>query len=355
MPILRWDGTQYINLRTGATITPGPVLPTGANVVPYTGLSGANLSSRIESAGAGKFVAFDQGTFAFSDFADSTLSYGVRVLIANGILGSGKTWTVFQMNPLTSTQAGRVPASNPPTSNGQVNPLRLMRVGWEDNANPVQVGGFSLLGTNQGHLFGGLEIYWVKPGSIVRDLLIKGIPGDLSREPGETFSLSMYRCTGLSTNKILVTNVEIDGRNASNVPVAASGVGVNFGQYVRMEGCNVHHMNVAHGYALYETANLEFIQCKATDTAINGFNFENVSGTVTLDRITCQRNSGYHLGIFTDKGNAVYNIIDPVFDGTKLRIRCTGYSNGPRTQNTADIHLYVGGVERPDLIQWTMT
>lgn len=352
MPILRWDGSQYVDLRTGSTVTPGPVLPTGPNIVPYTSLSGANISARVESAGAGKIAAFDQGTFPFSDFADSTVSYGVRVLIANGILGSGKSWTTFQMTPMTSTQAGRVPVSNPPASNGQVNPLRLMRVGWEDNANPVQVGGFSLVGTEQGHLYGGLEIYRVKPGSIVRDLLIKGIPGDLSREPGETFALSMYRCEATAGNKILVTNVEIDGRNASNVPVAASGMAVNFGYYMRFENANVHHMNVAHAYALYETSNLEFVNCRATNTALNGFNFENVSGDILLSGCTMTSNGENHIGIFTNKGSGNYTIIDPVYDGAKLRIRETGYAGGAKTQDRNAIKLYVGGVERPDLIQW---
>lgn len=352
MPILRWDGSQYVDLRTGQPVVPGPVLPSGPNIVPYTTLSGADISAKVESAGAGKKVAFEQGTFSFSDFNDSTDSYGVRVLIANGILGSGKTWTKFQMVPMSSTQAARVPVSNPPASNGQINPLRLMRVGWEDNANPVEVGGFSLLGTEQGHLFGGMEIYRVKPGSLVRDLLIKGIPGDLSREPGETFALSMYRCDATSGNKTLVTNVEVDGRNASNVPVAASGIGVNFGQYLRFENANVHHMNVSHAYALYETANLEFIGCKATNTALNGFNFENTSGNVALTNCTMTNNGQHHIGIFTNTGSANYTITDPVYDGAQLRIRETGYNGGSKTQDRAAIKLFVGGVERPDLIQW---
>ncbi|USH44487.1 glycoside hydrolase [Microbacterium phage Cassita] len=356
MPAFVWTGSGYRNLRTGQVITPGPVLPSGPNIVPYSSIAtSGTLSQKVESAGAGKKVAFDQGTFQFSDFNDNTLTYGFRVLIANGVLGSGRSWTTFQMTPMSSTQAGRVPVSNPPTSNGQVNPLRLMRVGWEDNANPVEVGGFSLLGTNQGHLYNGLEIYRVKPGSTVHDILVKGIPGDLSREPGETFSLSFFRCEATSGNPVQVSNVEIDGRDSTNTLVAASGVGVNFGTNLQFTNVNSHHMKMAHAYALYETSNLTFTNCRATDTEINGFNFENVSGTVTMTQCVTTANKGYHLGIFTNTGGAVYNIIDPVFDGTKLRIRCTGYNGGSRTQDTADIHLFVDGVERPDLIQWTMS
>ena len=356
MPVFRWNGSGYRNLATGDVVTPGPVLPAGAGIAPYSGIAAAGaISQKVESVGAGTKVAFASGTFQFSDFADSTVSYGVRVLIANGVLGSGRSWTIFQMTPGSSTQAARVPASNPPASNGLVNPLRLMRVGWEDNANPVEVGGFSLLGTEQGHLYGGLEIYRVKPGSLIRDLLIKGIPGDLSREPGETFSLSMYKCDATPGNVTTIRDVEIDGRNSANVPVAASGVGVNFGQNLRLENVNVHHMNVAHAFALYETSNLDFVGCRATNTALNGFNFENVSGVVNITNSTIATNGDYHIGIFTNKGNAVYTITDPVFDGPKLRIRCTGYNGGPRTQNTADIRLFVGGVERADLIDWKLT
>jgi len=358
MGIYRWEPTEngYIDLRSGDIVTPGPVTPSGPNIVAYSSISGSgSMSSKIESVGAGNKVAFGQGTFQFNDFDDDTDTYGLRVLIASGVLGSGRGWTTFQMTPNSSTQAARVPVSNPPTSNGQVNPLRLVRVGWEGETTPREVGGFTLMATNQGHLYGGLELYRVPAGTWMHDVLIKGIPGDLSREPGETFLLSLYRNVGTSVNPIKVERVELDGRNASNVPVGASGVGVNFGQYVTFDTTNSHHMGYAHGFALYESSDLTFINCKATDTVLNGFNFENVDGTVVLDRVTCERNSGYHIGIFTDNGGAVYNIIDPVYDGPKLRIRCTGYVGGPRTQNTADIHLYVGGVERPDLIQWTMT
>lgn len=355
MPAFIWTGSAYRNLRTGETVTPGPVTPSGPDITPYANTTGSTLSQRAESAGAGKRVSFPQGTYTFSDFNDSTVTYGFRVLIANGVLGSGRSWTKFQMVPMSSTQASRVPVSNPPTSNGQVNPLRLMRVGWEDNANPVQVAGFSLLGTNQGHLYNGLEIYRVKPGSTVSDVLVKGIPGDLSREPGETFSMSFFRCESTTANPLEVSNVEIDGRDDSGTMVAASGIGVNFGTNFQFTNVNSHHMKMAHAYALYETSNLSFTNCRATDTEINGFNFENVSGTVTMTQCVTTANKGFHLGIFTNTGSATYNIIDPVFDGAKLRIRCTGYNGGPRTQDTADIHLYVDGVERPDLIQWTMS
>lgn len=354
--MFRWDGSGYRNLLTGEVVSPGPVLPSGPGITPYSSIgTSGTISQKVESVGTGGKVAFADGTFQFSDFNDNTQTYGFRVLIANGVLGSGRSWTKFQMTPMSSTQAGRVPVSNPPASNGQINPLRLMRVGWEDNTSPVEVAGFSLLGTNQGHLYNGLEIYRVKPGSTVHDVLVKGIPGDLSREPGETFALSFFRCESTSGSPLLVTNVETDGRDSGGTLVGASGIGVNFGTHLKFENVNSHHMKMAHAYALYETSNLTFTNCRATDTEINGFNFENVSGTVTMTGCTTTANKGYHLGIFTNTGSANYNIIDPVYDGAKLRIRCTGYNGGSQTQDTNAIKLYVGGVERPDLIQWTMS
>lgn len=355
MPVFRWDSgiVAYVDLRTGEAVTPGPVTPEGPDIVPFASISTpGTMSQKVDSVGAGKKVSFLSGLFQFSDFNDDTHNYGLRMLIANGILGSGRSWTTFEMTPMSSTQGSRVPASNPPASNGQVNPLRLVRTGWEGNAAPIEVGGFTVQATNQGHLYNGVELYRVAPGSVFRDVLVKGVPGDLSREPGETFLLSTYRCVGSSPSPILITRTELDGRNSSGIPVAASGLGVNLSQDIRIENVNSHHIEYAHGYALYESSNLYFTDCKATDTKLNGFNFENVSGVVNLTRVTCERNGENHIGIFTNSGSAVYTITDPVYDGAKLKIRCVGYNGQPMTQNKDDIHLIVGGVERPDLIQW---
>lgn len=357
MALYRWDVAQasYVNLVNGSVVTPAAVLPTGPNIIPYSSLTGSSMSARVESAGSGKKVAFGAGMFAFSDFNDDTDSYGLRVLVANGILGSGRAWTTLQMTPSSSTQAGRVPASNPPASNGQTNPLKLVRVGWEGNTAPVEAGGFSLLATEQGHLYNGFEFYRVLPGSHLHDVLIKGVPGDMSREPGETFPLTFYRTIGTAAAPILIERVELDGRNAAGVPVAASGVGVNFGEHVRFVDVDSHHTGFGHAFAIYESSDLAFVKTKATDTAANGFNFENTSGTVILDRCTTVRNGDHHIGIFTNTGTATYTITDPIYDGPRLKIRCTGYNGGPRTQDQAAIKLFVGGVERPDLIEWKLT
>ncbi len=61
-----------------------------------------------------------------------------------------------------------------------------------------------------------------------------------------------------------------------------------------------------------------------------------------------------HIYIASNHDSAVYEIHDPVFDGPKLRVRVTGYAGLTRTQNPADVHLYVDGVLRNDLMALTV-
>lgn len=338
------------------TSTGGGGRPTGANITPYETIAVAgSISTKIDSVGTTKEVSFAAATFAFSDFAEGGNSYGLLVLKSAGVRGSGIGQTIFQMTPSTSTQGSRVPVSNPPTSNGQTNPLRLMRVGWESALTIRHLSGFTLQATSQGHLYHGLQLYYLVAGSLCEDVKIIGIPGDLSREPGETFSVECYHCTGTSAAPVLLRRVEVDGRDTGGTPVAASGIAVNFGTWTQMDDCNSHHTGYSHGYASYTTSNMIFNRCTAANVALNGFNFENVSGTVTMTGCTTTSCAAYHIAIATNTGSATYNIYDPVYDGSKLQIRATGYSGLARTQDLTAIHLFVAGVERPDLIQWTYT
>lgn len=357
------DGVRYwFDEGAGAFTAPGrPPLPVsgrpaGPTITPYESITAAgSVSAKIDSVGTAQEVSFATGIVQFADFAEGGGVYGMLVLKAAGLRGSGVGQTIFQMTPNSSTQAAKVPASNPPASNGQTNPLRLIRVGWESAATPRHLSGFTVQATPQGHLYHGLQAYYVVGGSVWEDLRIAGIPGDMSREPGETFSLEAYRCTGTPTSPVLFRRVEVDGRDTTGRSVAASGVGVNFGSYLQFDDVNSHHMAQSHGYAAYTTSNLVFNRCAATNVALNGFNFENVSGAVQLNNCTMNTCAAYHVAIATNTGSATYVINDPVYDGAKLQIRATGYSGGARTQDLNAIHLYVGGVERPDLIQWILT
>ena len=74
-----------------------------------------------------------------------------------------------------------------------------------------------------------------------------------------------------------------------------------------------------------------------------------------MNYCTTVRCGTYHIGIASDTTNAVYNIVEPIFDGGKLSVHVTGFNGGARTQDPNNIHFTIGGVSfagnsRPDLV-----
>lgn len=345
---------QTVTVTQTAAPTPPAGPPTGAGIVAYESLPNrGNLVATVNGVTPAAQVSFQPGTFEFSDFTGGVTDYGflawqTATAGPKGLRGSGPGATVFQMRPGSSTRAVDVPPQST-FATGGTNPLYLLRA----DAGTV-LSGFSLLGTDQGHLYNGLNLY-EGAGATVTDVRVKGIPGDNSANPGETFAVNMYRGTNTRLER-----VEVDGRNAAGTKVAASGVGVNFGTGNTITDLYVHDLAHGHGVAAYTTANLALVRPRV-ENSYRGLNFERVTGTVTITQPTLRGqlepngSPAPHIAIASDTGSASYTITDPVHDGAKLRVSVTGFGGNARTQDPAAVKLIVAGVERPDLMDLRVT
>lgn len=336
---------------TTAPPPPPPVgPPTGAGIIPYTSLANkGNLVATVNGVTPAAQVSFQPGTFEFADFTGGAQDYGflawqTATAGPKGLRGSGPDATIFQMRAGSSTRAGDVPPQST-FATGGTNPLYLMRA----DAGTV-LSGFTLLGTNQGHLYNGLNLYQ-GTGATVSDVRVRGIPGDNSANPGETFGINLYRNSGTKLER-----VEVDGRNSAGTKVGASGVGVNFGADNTINDLYVHDLAHSHGVASYTTGNLTLNRVRV-ENSYRGLNFERCTGTILINQPTLRGQlepdgrPAPHIAIASDTGSANYTITDPVFDGPKLRVAVTGFAGGARLQDPAAVKLIVAGVERPDLME----
>jgi hypothetical protein len=98
----------------------------------------------------------------FRDFAQAATS-GLSSP-TSGLLGAGVTATTYRMTPKTSTKSA-------PTAADSTNENYLMRFGAMSGPGPsgLDIGGFTLQGTDQGHLYNGLQVGW-STGAKVHDV-----------------------------------------------------------------------------------------------------------------------------------------------------------------------------------------
>jgi len=314
--------------------TPWESLPWQGSLAPTCN----TLSSPVQ-------VSFLPGWYEFVDF-DANGYGGLFWLNVAGIRGSGIDATYFQMHPWSSKKATWVP-----TAPWSTNQLSLMRLGGSDDGNKrlVTLSGFTLRGTDQGHLYNGLVLYDAADGSTMTDCRVAGIPGKDSVPPGETFGINVYR-----SNKLTLTRVEVDGRRPEDgTRVAAANVGINYSNDFAMSDCSTHHTAYSHGVTCYQARNVTLNRVRAEDCAAIGLNFERVSGVVNINGCTILRCGWTHVTVDSDQASAKVTITDPIFDGPKLRVtvHANGYAGNPQKQLVSDIRLIVGGVSRPDLLQ----
>jgi hypothetical protein len=302
------------------------------------------------AAAKGGAVTLPAGVFEGADFNSPANSpyYAIFAYQVPSFTGAGKTQTVLRVKPGSVTRTA--PAQNAGAS--VVNPYYVLRV---DGQKTPDVGEFTLLGSNA-VLHNGIVLYTQTSGlpSVKRfhDFLLKGIPGNAGVNPGETFSANLFHQTGT-----LVEDGEVDGTDEGGKIVAASGIGVNFSTGIIHRRVHVSHTGYGSGWANYYSSDLTFEDCSSEHTAFYGLNFENVAGTVNITRHRFRDNAQgktgaekSHIGIATNQGTATYVIVDPDFDGPKLRVRVSGYLGKARTQDPAAIKLVVSGKERPDLL-----
>lgn len=333
-----------------------PVRPEGPGFVKAESLSKkATLTATYAAAPSGSQITLGVDTVEFGDFTmydtRTVGGYGLGLYLVKGLRGlrgSGIDKSIVRQTKGVSTRRSQVPP-NPPAGtvnylNAGTNNLNYVRLG--NNDGPVTVTDLTIQGTDQGHEYNGLLIPEA-PESIIERVKITGIPGSASANPGETFSLSLYR-----SHKTTVRNVEVDGRR-DGVAVAAAAVGVNFSDNVVIEDTYLHDTKYGHGVAWFTCSNAHMRRVKFRN--IGGevaANFERMSGTVTLEK--CDFGPGgrqAHMMLQSDTTSSVVKIIDPIFEGAKFNLRTGGgYQGNPNKQNVADIKLIVNGTERPDLL-----
>jgi hypothetical protein len=335
----------------GETVTFTTGRPSGPGIIPYESLKSAgSVAATSNQVATGQQVSFLPGVFEFVDFPANGYASLWWVNVA-GVRGSGQT--VFQMRANTSTAASRVPAQPAPGLSGVTNPLWLARVG---GAGPnskgvavttaVQLSGFTLNGTPQGHMYNGLQLYYAD-GTTLTDVKVKGIPGNNSANPGETFSIGTVQ-----GRNITFTRVEVDGTDQTGKVVAASGVGLNNSDQITMNDCNIHDSQFGAGVTSYQCGSAVFNRVRSVNH-LAGFNMERCAGgTYVYNQCESSGNPFADLIVDSDKGDTQVTIIDPIVNGKPVSaanpFRVTVHSDywgSPQLQKWSSIKLIAGGVD----------
>lgn len=242
------------------------------------------------------------------------------------VLGAGADRTVLAMAPRVSTRAGDVP-----TRAWTTNQLSVLKV----TGSPV-LSGFTLQGTDQGHLYNGLRVHRTKDAR-VRDVRVAQIPGNNDVPPGETFGINDYRTTGS-----VYERVEVDGRG-----VGASGFATNRSADVTVRNGFFHDQRAAHGATFWRTDTVTLVDVEATRNGGAGLNFERDRGVITIIRPLLDANAVADLRIASDLGSARFRIVDPVLRGGRLTVDLPAEYNGvPNRQRREDIQVLEQGVDR---------
>ena len=338
--------TPTVTATPVVTVAPDPVCGTAATLAvakakqassAYASLGGSTLTEKAAAAGT-KAVALPTGTVTLHDFlAGEERIDAARIPAASaGLVGAGVDSSTITLAPHSSTRKSRVP-----TTEYVVNPLNEVRV----SSSHAVVGGFTLQGTAQGHTYNGLRIERSTDPRIA-NVKVVGIPGDMDRPPGETFGINDYKTVGADYE-----HVEVDGAG-----VAAAGFAANGSQDITVCDTSSHDNTVSMGFAFWQVKNITLIDDTAEHNGFTGFNFERVSGSVTLIRPVASDNR-WDMRVVSDQGSASYTIVDPDLSHTQVPGKWTvevpsTYYKHPSLQKTSQIHLIIGGKERPDLLRF---
>lgn len=203
------------------------IVPSGPGIVPYSSLTGADITAKLKSAGA-VIVALPVGVQEDSDFkhglngAASPSGNAASVIQwpagLKGIVAPGAKYATLRVKAGSSTKGSTVPAQG----SGATNQLYLFDCyNLPDNAI---IDGFTLEGTDLGHLYGGR--YMNNPGDkiVISNCIIKGIPGNAGSPPGEVFDDNAYRQAAGKT--LTYDHCTFDG-HLNGTPVSAALAGTN--------------------------------------------------------------------------------------------------------------------------------
>jgi hypothetical protein len=270
-------------------------------------------------------------TYSIADFRAGTDG---AFLPTAGLTGAGVDRTVIEMTPHSSSKGGRVP-----TAAYATNQLSLLEV----NGSP-HLSGFTLQGTDQGHLYNGLRIERATDARVT-DVKVAAIPGATNYPPGETFGINDFRTTGSE-----YCGLEIDGAG-----IGAAGFGANDSTDLTIRNAVSHGNPHSHGFTFWQSRDITLVDVTSTHNR-GGLNFERVSGAVSIVRPVLAAIAGGHdISVNSDRASAEVTITDPVLPASgKLRILVSARYHGvPNHQKRSDIHVVIGGVDRTaDVVQW---
>jgi hypothetical protein len=321
------SGSAPTTSRSSRRATAGVSIPPPA--ASTSGVPAEAAGAARPLAGALSGGALPSGVFRFSDFGSDLLGLD----LTGRLTGAGSGSTTIEMTPNSSSKRSRVP-----TKHWTTNQLSLVKV-----SDASEISGFTLKGTDQGHLYNGLRVSR-STNPRISDVRVLSIPGGDDIPPGETFGINDYRTDGAT-----YSNVEVDGSS-----ISGAAFGTNDSNDVTVSGSSFHDAGHSNGATFWQTRNVTVRNTTSVDNKDAAFNFERVSGTVVLDHVTMRGNRLSDLRIDSDQSSATYRIIDPVLDGKKLTIVMTPrYMGHANVQRKSDVHVIVGGVDRTAaLVTW---
>ena len=279
-------------------------------------------------------LSLKAGTYTLTDFSFASY-YGAWSKNITAITGAGVSDTIIQMAPKTSTKANNIP-----TQTGTTNQYDLMRVdGTQTLSN------FTLRGTDQGHLYNGLTLYY-STGSKVSNVKAIAIPGNNHFPPGETFGINEFH-----GNNNVYNNVEVDGAG-----VGASGFGLNSSSNETFNNSYSHGNSYSIGWAFWQNTGGAIINNSNSSNNRGGVNFERATGTYYLNNMTFGGNGNDISGGQDQNGYFKVIVKDPKFlnGQTKLKVNWFSTENGVADKyGKSSIQVLVNGVdETSTLIQW---
>lgn len=295
-----------------------------------------NLNAKIVDLQAQIDALTAPEVIEFSNFA--TQWSGI-FLDAKSLLGKGVGKTTYQMKPLTSTKADAVNA----LTSGQSNLCLLIRSGGLDSSHiysGIEIAGFTLRGTNQGHNYGGLNVGY-STGAYLHDLKITGIPGSSSSPPGETFALGAWHA-----NNYRYEDIVLDGRDDAGVQVSASLLGINSVVTGVTRRLKSNYARYGFGAAVWDSRDLAFIDCdfRFNRKAINIE--ESRGGYYTFTRCDFRGTTGaaYIAQVSSTKASSKVTFNDCTFDNDLCKVLTyPGQTNGK--QLDSDIKRFINGVD----------
>ena len=160
-----------------------------------------------------------------------------------------------------------------------------------------------------------------------------------------------------ATRRSTAPAISSSGKLAASIaPWTCAGIfAANASKDITVCDATSHDNAVSMGFAFWSVRDVRLVDCAALDNGFAGFNFERVSGSVTLVRPVA-RDNRWDMRVVSDLGSAVYTIVDPDLTHTQTPGKWTvevpsTYWKHRGKQRLGDIHLIVDGVERPDLLR----